>query len=100
MINDRIDDLGRRIAESAMRTFVLLVPAGRALSSQEIAAAVAAMRAASEPALDRLLADVRECPELTHIALITYSLDVAHAGLRAVGIAARASKPAPRSPAQ
>lgn len=95
MNTDRIDEVARRIADSAMRTFVLLVPAGRRLSSAEIDAAVAAMKAASTPALDRLLADTRECPELTNIALITYSLDVAHAGLRAVGIAVDRSEPAP-----
>lgn len=92
MTNDRIEELGGRIAESAMRTFVLLVPADRRLSAQEIDSALAAMKAASEPALDRMLADARECPELTHIALITYSLDVAQAGLRAIGIGAGASE--------
>lgn len=92
MTNDRIDELAYRIGESAMRTFVLLVPADRRLSAQEIDAALAAMKVASQPALDRLLSDVRDCPELTHIALITYSLDVAQAGLRAIGIGAGASE--------
>lgn len=98
MTDDRIDALARQIAESAMRTFVMLVPANRRLTDDEIDAANEAMRAESDPALDRLKADVKAAPELAHIALITYSLDVAHAGLRAIGIAV--DTPAKSAPAQ
>jgi hypothetical protein len=62
MKTEKLDDLGERIADAALKAFVRLCPEVREASSERIELALATMRAASQGVLDELMETLKEAP--------------------------------------
>ena len=79
---NKLDSLGKKLADAALTLLVRLYPAVRQASNAELEAACAAMRAQVGPVLDGLLTDAREAPTVAHVAFQSAALSLAHAGIQ------------------
>ena len=65
---NKLDTLGKKLADAALTLLVRLYPAVRQASNAELEAACAAMRARSRSVLDELIDDARAAPGVAHFA--------------------------------
>jgi len=87
----RIDALGRRLADPAFRTLISLCPEIKTASTARPEAVCAAMRAKVAPAIDSLLEDARLAPCLADAAFHNAVLTLTLAGVEA--LQARTNRP-------
>lgn len=81
---EKIDSLGQKMGEAALRTLVRLVPNIREVPNDRLEAACAAMRATAQGAVEQLLADAKAAPWLAEMAFTSAVLTVAQAGVDAL----------------
>jgi hypothetical protein len=79
---NKLDSLGKKLADAALTLLVRLYPAVRQASNAELEAACAAMRARSRSVLDELIDDARAAPGVAHFAFQSAALSLAHEGIR------------------
>lgn len=79
---DKLDTLGKKLADAALTMLVRLYPDVRGASDTELEAACAAMRARSKSVIDELLDDAKDAPWLAHIAFQTAALTLANEGIK------------------
>ena len=79
---NKLDTLGKKLADAALTLLVRLYPAVRQASNAELEAACAAMRARSRSVLDELIDDARAAPGVAHFAFQSAALSLAHEGIR------------------
>ena len=79
---NKLDSLGKKLADAALTLLVRLYPAVRQASNAELEAACAAMRARSRSVIDELIDDAREAPGVAHFAFQSAALSLAHEGIR------------------
>lgn len=82
MDTNKLDTLGKKLADAALTLLVRLYPAVRQASNAELEAACAAMRARSRSVLDELIDDARAAPGVAHFAFQSAALSLAHEGIR------------------
>ena len=74
MYADKLDTLGKKLADTALTLLVRLYPEVRQASTTELDAACAAMRAKSRSVIDELIDDAKDAPGVAHIAFQTAAL--------------------------
>ena len=79
---DRLDELGQRMANAALRALIDLCPEIRHASAAAQDAVCAAMRSSVPQAVDDLLGDARLSPCLAEAAFQNAVLSLALAGIR------------------
>lgn len=79
---NKLDTLGKKLADAALTLLVRLYPAVRQASNAELEAACAAMRARSRSVIDELIDDARAAPGVAHFAFQSAALSLAHEGIR------------------
>lgn len=79
---NKLDSLGKKLADAALTLLVRLYPAVRQASNAELEAACAAMRARSRSVIDELIDDARAAPGVAHFAFQSAALSLAHEGIR------------------
>ena len=79
---NKLDSLGKKLADAALTLLVRLYPAVRQASNAELEAARAAMRARSRSVIDELIDDARAAPGVAHFAFQSAALSLAHEGIR------------------
>ena len=79
---NKLDSLGKKLADAALTLLVRLYPAVRQASNAELEAACAAMRARSRSVLVELIDDARAAPGVAHFAFQSAALSLAHEGIR------------------
>jgi hypothetical protein len=79
---DKLDTLGKKLAETALTMLVRLYPEVRTASTTELEAACAAMRAKSMEVIDELIDDAKAAPWVAHIAFQTAAMTLAHEGIQ------------------
>ena len=77
MYADKLDTLGKKLADAALTLLVRLYPEVRQASTKELDAACAAMRAKSRSVIDELIDDAKDAPGVAHIAFQTAALTLA-----------------------
>ena len=82
MYADKLDTLGKKLADAALTLLVRLYPEVRQASTKELDAACAAMRAKSRSVIDELIDDAKDAPGVAHIAFQTAALTLAHEGIQ------------------
>jgi hypothetical protein len=95
MNEEKIDSLGQKIGEAALRTLVRLVPNIREVPNDRLEAACAAMRATAKGAVEQLLADAKAAPWLAEMAFTSAVLSVAQAGAAVLRDQSADADPAP-----
>ena len=81
MYADKLDTLGKKLADTALTLLVRLYPEVRQASTTELDAACAAMRARSRSVIE-LIDDAKDAPGVAHIAFQTAALTLAHEGIQ------------------
>lgn len=76
----KIDSLGQKMGQAALRTLVRLVPNIREVPNDRLEAACSAMRATARDAVEQVLADAQAAPWLAEMAFTSAVLSVAQAG--------------------
>jgi len=84
MYADKLDTLGKKLADTALTLLVRLYPEVRTASTTELDAACAAMRAKSRSVIDELIDDAKDAPGVAHIAFQTAALTLAHEGIQSL----------------
>lgn len=84
MNTDKLDTLGKKLADAALTLLVRLYPEVRTASANELEAACAAMRAKARSVIDELIDDATDAPWVTHIAFQTAAMSLAHEGIKAL----------------
>ena len=79
---NKLDSLGKKLADAALTLLVRLYPAVRQASNAELEAACAAMRARSRSVIDELIDDARAAPGVAHFAFQSAALSLVHEGIR------------------
>ena len=79
---NKLDSLGKKLADAVLTLLVRLYPAVRQASNAEFEAARAAMRARSRSVIDELIDDARAAPGVAHFAFQSAALSLAHEGIR------------------
>ena len=79
-----VDQLGKRLADQALRTLISLCPEIRCASPARKEAVYAAVRAKVTPAIESLLKDTRLAPCLAEAAFHNAVLNLALAGVKAL----------------
>jgi len=92
---DRIDSLGQKLGEAALRTLVRLVPNIREIPNDRLEAACEAMRATARDAVEQLLADAKAAPWLAEMVFTSAVLSVAQAGVAVLRDSPADADPAP-----
>ena len=92
---EKIDTLGQKMGEAAVRTLVRLVPNIREVPNDRLEAACVAMRATARDAVDPLLDDAKAAPWLAEMAFTSAVLSVAQAGAAVLRDQAADADPAP-----
>jgi hypothetical protein len=82
MTADKLDTLGKKLADTALTLLVRLYPEVRQASTAELDAACAAMRERSRSVIDELIDDAKNAPGVAHIAFQTAALALAHEGIQ------------------
>jgi len=83
-----IEALGRKIAESAMRTFAKLCPEACQASDHQLEVALHALRAETDPAVDEMIQDMKDAPHMANYAYANAVMRLAQAGAKAFRAAA------------
>ena len=81
---DKLDTLGKKLADTALTLLVRLYPEVRTASTTELDAACTVMRAKSRAVIDELIDDAKDAPGVAHIAFQTAALTLAHEGIQAL----------------
>ena len=89
MYVDKLDTIGKKLADAALTMLVRLYPEVRTASTTELDAACAAMRAKSKAVIDELIDDAKDAPGVAHIAFQTAALTLAHEGIQALKAAGK-----------
>lgn len=79
-----LDILGNKLATAALTTLIRLCPEIRTASDELLEAALSAMRAKTEVAIDELLSDAKAVPWMSEVVFTSAVLTLVHEGLKVI----------------